>query len=573
MTASGRAAGPTQQPPIGLAYMPLVLAMGTAVGWFVVCTVGAFAASGGAWRPHNLRELLDYTTSMFDPSPSLRSQGLNGPWGGIITITVTVLLMALLLWVAARRMRNVAARRRGLAQRSDLERMSADTHLAKAHVYRPGSPAVTSPFATGIALGRAHTGQDVWASVEDVFSVIGPPRSGKTARLVAPTVARWEGPAVVTGLRPEIVGWTEPFRQRGRRWVFDPDGRFVLPAGMERLRWTPLVGCTDELTALQRANALFAGRPNTSGDEAYWRQEGRNVLCAYLLAAARSDMTMMEVVRWAAQSNDTAPAEILADVDDSGLWSASLNAAITNDPRYKAGVWGQVKQALEPFMLPSVRQVAGIHARDSFTADAFLDDWHTLYMLGSPNEQQAVAGLCAALADHVVETARRRAEAHGRLSTPLLLALDEAPNVAPIPKLDQLMSTGGGSGICTMLVVQSVDQARNTWGPTVGEALLRDLATQRVVLGGLGSAKDLKDITSLLGEHDEIVRSVSSRGSRGLLAGADISVNTRLRPVLTENQIRELDSQAAGEALLIPRSGKAAIVRLPAIWDLSASRS
>ncbi|MEQ1703557.1 MAG: hypothetical protein ABMA25_25905, partial [Ilumatobacteraceae bacterium] len=149
MTASGRAAGPTQQPPIGLAYMPLVLAMGTAVGWFVVCTVGAFAASGGAWRPHNLRELLDYTTSMFDPSPSLRSQGLNGPWGGIVTITVTVLLTMLLLWVAARRMRNVAARRRGLAQRSDLERMSADTHLAKAHVYRPGSRAVTSPFATG----------------------------------------------------------------------------------------------------------------------------------------------------------------------------------------------------------------------------------------------------------------------------------------------------------------------------------------------------------------------------------------------------------------------------------------
>jgi type IV secretory pathway TraG/TraD family ATPase VirD4 len=277
---------------------------------------------------------------------------------------------------------------------------------------------------------------------------------------------------------------------------------------------------------------------------------------------------MMEVVRWAAQSNDTAPAEILADVDDSGLWSASLNAAINNDPRYKAGVWGQVKQALEPFMLPSVRQVAGIRALESFTADAFLDDWNTLYMLGSPNEQQAVAGLCAALADHVVETARRRAGVHGRLTIPLLLALDEAPNVAPIPKLDQLMSTGGGSGICTMLVVQSVDQARNAWGPIVGEALLRDLATQRVVLGGLGSAKDLKDITSLLGEHDEIIRSVSSRGARGFLAAPDISVNTRLRPVLSESQIREIDSQLSGEALLIPRSGKAAIVRLHPIWNM-----
>ncbi len=85
-----------------------------------------------------------------------------------------------------------------------------------------------------------------------------------------------------------------------------------------------------------------------------------------------------------------------------------------------------------------------------------------LYANGNPTTLSDPAGLCAARADHVVETARRRAEAHGRLSTPLLLALDEAANVAPIPKLDRPMSTGDGSGIYTMLVVQSVDQARNT---------------------------------------------------------------------------------------------------------------
>ena len=573
MTA-GKNTGPTQQPPIGLGYMPVLFAAGVALAWFSACTVGALAGTGGRWRPHNLRELLDYTTSMFHPSDTLRAHGVLGPWAGATTVVTFAAIAVVTFLVAASRIRDVSARRRGLAQREDLEQMSADAHLARAHFLRPGSTGVRSPYATGVALGRAHTGQGVWASIEDTFSVIGPPRSGKTARLVAPTVARWEGPVVVTGLRPDIVGWTADWRTRGRRLLFDPADTTDPPAGFERVRWTPLVGCTDELTALQRANALFAGRPNPSGDEAYWRQEGRNVLCAYLLAAARADLTMMQVVEWANRSDDTEPVAVLSQLDDSGLWSNSLRAAIANEPRYKAGVWGQVKQALEPFYLPTVRAVAGGRAAESFTADWFLEDWHTLYMLGSPSEQQAVAGLCAALADHVVETARRRARAHGRLSTPLLLALDEAANVAPIPKLDQLMSTGGGSGICTMLVVQSVDQARNTWGPGVGEALLRDLATQRLVLGGLGSAKDLKDITSLLGEHDEIVRSVSSRGGRGLLASGDISVNTRLRPVLTENQIRELDTQGTGEALLIPRAGKAAVVRLPAIWegDLSKSR-
>jgi hypothetical protein len=42
--------------------------------------------------------------------------------------------------------------------------------------------------------------------------------------------------------------------------------------------------------------------------------------------------------------------------------------------------------------------------------------------------------------------------------------------------------------------------------------------------------------------------------------------------VLTENQIRELDSQVAGETLLFPRSSKAAIVHLPMICELPQAR-
>ena len=143
---------------------------------------------------------------------------------------------------------------------------------------------------------------------------------------------------MVTGLRPDIVGWTADWRTRGRRLPFDPADTTDPPPGFERVRWTPLVGCTGELTALQRANALFAGRPNPSGDEAYWRQEGRNVPCAYLLAAARADLTMRQVVEWANRSDDTEPVAVLPQLDDSGLWSNSLRAAIANEPRHKAGV-------------------------------------------------------------------------------------------------------------------------------------------------------------------------------------------------------------------------------------------
>ena len=46
---------------------------------------------------------------------------------------------------------------------------------------------------------------------------------------------------------------------------------------------------------------------------------------------------------------------------------------------------------------------------------------------------------------------------------PLTLILDEAANY-PLPSLGSLMSEGGGTSITTMVVLQSLAQARDRWG-------------------------------------------------------------------------------------------------------------
>ena len=104
--------------------------------------------------------------------------------------------------------------------------------------------------------------------------------------------------------------------------------------------------------------------------------------------------------------------------------------------------------------------------------------------------------MCTALTSAIVEAARDepRRSPHGRLRPPLLLALDEAVNVAPIPRLDQLLSTGGGSGLQTIVVLQSMAAARNAWGKEMGDALL-DFNNAKLVLGGLSDAQDLQDLS------------------------------------------------------------------------------
>jgi type IV secretion system protein VirD4 len=51
------------------------------------------------------------------------------------------------------------------------------------------------------------------------------------------------------------------------------------------------------------------------------------------------------------------------------------------------------------------------------------------------------------------------------------LRQDEAANIAPIPSLPNLLADGGGSGITTVCVLQSLAQARARWGPAGADAM------------------------------------------------------------------------------------------------------
>ena len=95
----------------------------------------------------------------------------------------------------------------------------------------------------------------------------------------------------------------------------------------------------------------------------------------------------------------------------------------------------------------------------------------------------------------MVETARRiaAASAGARLDPPLLLALDEIGNLAPLPSLPALMSEGGGSGITTLTVLQSLSQARDRWGEQAANTIW-DAAIAKIILGGGSNARDLADL-------------------------------------------------------------------------------
>jgi type IV secretion system protein VirD4 len=190
-----------------------------------------------------------------------------------------------------------------------------------------------------------------------------------------------------------------------------------------------------------------------------------------------------------------------------------------------------------------------------FDPTTFLRKRGTLYLLGTASGASATATLVAAFVEDIVEVARQLAATStgARLDPPLGLILDEAANY-PLPSLGALMSEGGGTGITTITVLQSLAQARDRWGRETAGAIW-DSAIAKLVLPGSSNADDLDDISRLLGDRSVVEHTETSQAGRR----KSTSTAKQQRPILDPAAIRALKP---GHALLLLRSAKPIIVTL-----------
>jgi type IV secretion system protein VirD4 len=174
-------------------------------------------------------------------------------------------------------------------------------------------------------------------------------------------------------------------------------------------------------------------------------------------------------------------------------WADALESMINADPRTRDSIWMGVSLALSCLSGPI----------------DFLTNNGTLYLLATGAGAGTSWSLTPAIIEDLVETARHLAAASpgARMYPSPLLALDEIGNLSPLPSLPVLMVEGGGTS----------------------------------------SAKDLQDLSALIGERDERTDTVSigDYGSRSL------QLSTRRFPVMPPEVIRILPF---GTALVLFRS-------------------
>jgi type IV secretory pathway TraG/TraD family ATPase VirD4 len=380
--------------------------------------------------------------------------------------------------------------------------------------------------------------------------LLGPPRSGKGQNVVIPMILDAPGAVVTTSTRADNLAVTiAACMTRGPVAVFDPQDLVHAPSRLPALRWSLVRGCERPQTAMIRAEALVtdAGRSGVE-NATFWRQQAMSATWCMLHAAALDGRTAADLYRWshAAAGAKEAVSILASHPAATPGWEKALDAIIAAATPTRDSVWAYVANTFAPLADPSVLAAVSPEEGREFDPVAFLAMRGTVFLMGT--EGGPTAPLVAALIEDVVDAARRLAAASPgqRLDPPLALLLDEAANY-PLPSLPSLMSEGGGSGITTLAVLQSLDQARGRWGREAAGAIW-DSAIVKMLLGGYDNADDLTDISRLIGEKE--VREWSHTVRDGA-AGGSSSSSTRFRPILEPSEIRRMP---IGHGLLLLRS-------------------
>ena len=183
---------------------------------------------------------------------------------------------------------------------------------------------------------------------------------------------------------------------------------------------------------------------------------------AAALRGAVSGRTIADVVRWIDTQNLDEALDVLEQKGPEEALRA-LEASARRESRQLSSIYTTAETVLAAYADPRVLASARVA---EITPEALLDGRaNTLYLCAPAHEQRRLAPLFATLVEEVVSAVYEAASSlGGPIEPPLLIVGDELANIAPIPSLAEIASTGAGQGIQLVSVFQDLGQVRQRWG-------------------------------------------------------------------------------------------------------------
>ncbi|HEV2891862.1 MAG TPA: type IV secretory system conjugative DNA transfer family protein [Frankiaceae bacterium] len=355
------------------------------------------------------------------------------------------------------------------------------------------------------------SGGDQWlfSDREHSVLVLGPPRSGKTAAVVVPTILASDGPLLSTSTKTDVLATTLATRAGiGRCWLFDPTGSVSGHDDVPRLKWSPTWGCADWDRARAIAHAMVGAAAPARGvtSEGHWTERAGTLLAGLLHAADLAGQGMGVLAQWVAEHDLQTPRDIVAaDPRAARAARGTLDGIAVTEHRERSGIWSTTAGVVSAYQSDRALAMTELAAgEERFDADAFVRGRDTVYVAASSEQQRVTAPIVVAFIEGIRRATFRAA---GTLDAPVLLVLDEAKNIAPIHDLPSLVSEAGGQGLTVVAVFQDLSQAEQRWGAEAKGFL--SLFNTTLIFRGIREKDTLELISALFGEHEVFTRSVA----------------------------------------------------------------
>ena len=350
---------------------------------------------------------------------------------------------------------------------------------------------------------------------------IAPPQchAGKTASIIIPHILAHPGPVVTATTKIDVLTATAMARaQIGNLWCYAPDGDTShLPPGIRVLRWSPITGADDWEFAITTARAMV-GALSTEGvkEGTHWTDRAAAMLAPVFHWAALTGATMANVVS-VVHGHRTALVTVLAGLEERGAATAAsmLTSVLHSAEGERGSIASSASRALQAYDFSgAIRSTE----QPNFDPINFVNGgtWpvraDTIYITARSSKQQNVASLIVALLGQIQDAAYRRFRnlaVKGLIgeagSGPILFALDELYNLAPIPDLPHILSEGGSQGLLVTAAVQDLALLKSRW-PKEGRSFL-SLFGHVVVFPPVKDEDLRKQVSDLLGKVDVEYRS------------------------------------------------------------------
>jgi len=337
--------------------------------------------------------------------------------------------------------------------------------------------------------------------------VFGPTQSHKTTGFAIPAILGWEGPVVAASVKVDLLEHTVAHRSsRGRIHCFDPSGVTGRPA----TAWSPLPASRTWPGARRAASTLTeVGRSQAGAmsDGDFWYATATRMLAPLLFAAAVSGRDMADVVHWVEAGEES---EVLDALEAAGVPGAvdAARSAFAKEERQRSSIVTTVETLLEPFV------GSAPWGAPSFDPAELLAGSDTLYLCAPAHDQRRLTPLFVGVLRSVLDRAYDQvARTRRPLDPPLLVVLDEAANIAPVPDLDALAATAAGHGIQLVTIWHDLAQITARFGPRATTVVNNHRA--KLFLSGISDPTTLDYASHLIGDEELHLAATTAGGRSG----------------------------------------------------------